>query len=211
MFLDRRTDISGLEKLFIKDGLIVPVPYADLKSFTQTQICVFCHKHAIYQLPTTELIEFLKAHTKDVTAIEIGAGNGCIGRNVGIKMTDNKMQTWDDIKLTYLIAGQPVITYGQDVETIPAIDAIKRYKPETVIACWVTHKWVDDAHQGNYWGVQEEEIFTNGVKKYVHVGNWQTHVRKPILKKVRFDIVQAPWIVSRSMSYEENVIFIFEP
>ncbi len=205
-------DVSPLEDLLIRDGKIIPVPFSKLKDFSQESISVFCHKHALYQVPTTELIDFLKSEIGNLPSIEIGAGNGCIGRSLGIMMTDNKMQDLPHIKLLYSMQGQPTVKYGNDVEEIPAIDAVIRYKPKIVVACWVTHFFQEGMTAGNMYGIKEEELFDNGVEKYIHVGNESPttgHTNKPILFKYPVKKYKFPWLLSRSMKKELNTIFIF--
>lgn len=204
------SDISELESIILKDGKIVCLPFAELNRFSQEQISLFCHKHAIYQLPTKELIEFIKSEIGNSSAIEIGSGNGCIGRSLGIRMADNKMQELPEIKLHYEMLRQPVITYGTDVEKLDGIEAIKKYRPKTVVACWVTQKWKPGMKDGNALGVEEELIFANGVEKYIHVGNEKTHASKVILDKFPHKRYYNEFIISRSMSREENVIYIFQ-
>lgn len=213
MIIDlEKIDLKPLESLLIKDGRIIPVPFEELKQFSQEQISVFCHKHAVYQVPTIELIDFLKEEIGDSPVIEIGAGNGCMGRALGIKMTDNFMQTWEDIKIIYAMTRQPVINYGTDIEEIDAINAVKKYKPKTVLANWVTHLLKEGMTAGNMYGVEEELLFENGVDKYIHVGcdTMSTgHPMKPILNKYPVKKLQFPWLVSRSMSRDKNTIYIF--
>lgn len=203
------TDISKLEKLFFSDGLIKPVAYSDLLEFTQNQISLFCHKHGIYQIPTKELIKFIKSHIGEDSAIEIGSGNGCIGRALGIRMTDNKMQDIPEIKAHYQMMGQPTVNYGSDVEKIDGISAILKYKPKVVVACWVTQKWKPGMEEGNALGVDEELIFKNGVEKYIFIGNEKTHSRKEILEKYPHRKFKHKTIVSRSLDSEKNIAYIF--
>jgi len=217
-FLDATLDISGLEELLVKDDLIVPALFDDLKKFSQEQISVFCHKYAIYQVPTYELMGFLKGElgsNRATEAIEIGAGNGVFGRYLGIRMVDNKMQEWPDIKAYYENFSQPTITYGKDIETLAANDAVVLYKPKTVMACWVTQTYdmtkpIDELQEGNPHGIDEIKMFEDGVEKYIHIGNSITHGRKRILDKIPHRKIKADWLVSRSMSREENVIYLFE-
>lgn len=206
----KNLDVTDIEDIMIQDGKIVPVGFDVLKKFSQEQLSVFCHKHALYQLPTTELIDFLKSELEYFYTIEIGAGNGCIGRSLTLQMTDNKMQLRPDVKLMYDLQGQPTIKYGDDVEELDAISAVKKYKPDAVVACWVTHLFKEGMTVGNMFGIEEELLFENGVKKYVHVGNELTHAQKPILQKYPVKKCQFPWLLSRSMSRENNVIYIFE-
>ncbi len=207
-------NIHELEQLVIKDNKIQPIPFEAANRFTQSQISVFCLKHALYQFPTTELIDWLKNEIGISKTIEIGAGNGVIGRNLGIQMTDNHMQTWPHIRYIYDNLKQPPIIYGKDVEEIPALDAIDRYKPETVLACWVTHKYAPGLTEGNQYGVEEEKMFIKGVKKYIHVGNETIHESKPLIKhmitpKGTMKRYWFPWLLSRSMQRTSNVIYVF--
>ena len=206
--LNANLNIKPLEDLMIRNGKIIPVPFNELNKFPQEMISLFCHKHALYQIPTTELIDFIKAEIKG-DAIEIGSGNGCIGRSLGILMTDNKMQLRPDVKAIYDIQGQPTITYGDDVEELDAISAVKKYKPTTVVACWVTHLWKEGMTQGNMLGIEEELLFENGVKQYIHVGNSSIHSFKPILDKYPVNKFKFPEIVSRTMKRDLNEIYIF--
>lgn len=214
-FLDSTLDISGLEEILLKDGNIVPANWDDLKKFSQPQISLFCHKYAIYSVPTTELIGFLKAEVAMYPlseVMEIGAGNGVFGRTLGIRMVDNMMQTWPDIKEYYDTFMQPTINYGKDVTNFDANKAIVNFKPKLVIANWVTQKVEDPTKEdGNVNGVDEEKMFTFGVEKYIHIGNTLTHGRKRILKSIPSTRLEPfDWLVSRSQSKEQNIIYIFE-
>ena len=204
-----KSDISKLEEILLVNGEIQNLPYDVLNQFPQEKISLFCHKYGIYQIPTVELINFIKKEIGDKKAIEIGSGNGCIGRALGIKMTDNKMQERPEIKQIYLATGQPVITYGKDVELIDGIEAIKKYRPEVVVACWITQKFKEGMKDGNIFGVEEELIFENGVEKYIHVGNEKTHSNKVILDKFPVKKFKHKTIISRSMSREDNIIYVF--
>lgn len=204
------SDISELEKVLIGEGgKLNLLPYSLLARFTQNQLSLFCHKHAIYQLPTLELINFIRSQYGNEEALEIGAGNGCIGRSLGIRMVDNKMQEIPEIKAYYAAAGQPVIRYGDDVEHLDAIEGIKKYRPKVVVACWVTQKWKPGMEEGNALGVDEEEIFANGVEKYIHVGNEKTHASKIILNLFPVKKYKHKTILSRSMDRDKNVIYVF--
>jgi len=205
-------DITELEKHLIKYGKIIPVPYKFLQTFKKEQLATFAHKYAIYQFPTIELLQFITSEIGDhKQTIEIGAGNGCFGRNLGIRMVDNYNQEMPQVKEYYDLMGQPTIKYGKDVENIGGNEAVLKYKPKTVLACWVTDKWDNATRQGNYWGVKEEDLFNNGVKKYIHCGNDGTHFVKPILKKIKHKKHYFPWLITRSLSTEANSIYIFEP
>ena len=203
------TDISELESFLLKEGKVQNLPYEQLNRFSQNDISVFCHKHAIYQLPTAELINFIQKHIGGESAIEIGSGNGCMGRSLGIPMTDNKMQSLPEIKAYYELMGQPVIRYGEDVEEIDAISAVKKYRPKVVVASWVTDKYREGMQVGNAMGIEEELLFENGVEKYIHIGNENVHEQKPILSMFPVRKFKHKTIISRSMSREKNIVYIF--
>lgn len=207
--------LNSLEFLLVKDGKIIPVPANELKRFSQNNISVFCLKHGIYQLPTTELIEWLQKETHEQrkvenNVIEIGSGNGCIGRNIPVPMFDNHLQNTPEIKAIYEKFKQPTITYGKDVKNMTANEAIDKFLPHTVIGCWVTqygahHSVVDS----NPFGVKELD-FQGKIKRYIVVGNENVHSKKLILDKVPYTIFKPSWLVTRSMQPEANVIYDFD-
>ncbi len=201
-FLENQ-DISELENLLIKDNKIIPVPAREVNKFSQEQITLFCVKHAVYQIPTTELINFLKNEIVDQSAIEIGSGNGAIGRALDIPRTDNKMQERDDIIMLYLLMGQRPITYPEDIRELNGNEAVKKYRPSVVVASWLT-----DRNCGNYYGIDEPEI-VKAINKYIHIGNEKTHSRKSILTKFKHQKIKADWLISRSLNRSGNVIYLF--
>lgn len=177
--------------------------------FTQPEISAFCVKRGLYCIPTTELIHWLKTQIGPRRALEIGAGNGVLAANLDIHATDNKMQTWPDIKAHYQMTGQTPVTYGLRVEELDALEAIRRYQPDVVVAAWVTHKWnpADPLREGNAWGVQEEDIVARAT--YIHVGNRHVHRHKPILARPHEEL-EAPWLVSRAINGAPNFIAIWQ-
>ncbi len=191
-----------IENVLLKDGKLIPVPYKELTKFSQEKISVFCHKYAFYQIPTTELIDFLRNEIGELKAIEIGAGNGSIGRSLGIPITDNKLQERPDVKISYKAMGQPTITYPSDIIKLGGNVAVERMKPDVVIASWVTGKDI-----GNYYGIHETKIIKS-IKKYIHIGNEKTHAKKLILDRFNYKAIKEDWLVSRSMEKEQNIIYL---
>ena len=145
---------------------------------------------------------FVKKEIGDDKAIEIGAGNGCFGRALGIPITDNCMQERADIKAYYTIIGQPTIKYPQDIIRYDGNLALEKLKPEVVIASWVTQQ------SQNPYGVNEK-VFYGRLKKYIHVGNEQVHADKEILKLIPVTIHRFDWLISRSLARDKNLIYIF--
>lgn len=203
-------DISKLEKRLLKNGKLIPISYYELNNdYTQEQISLFCHKHAIYQILTLELLDFLKNEIGD-DCIEIGSGNGAIGNALNIPMYDNFMQERADIKLTYAMMGQPTIVYGDNIINLAANEAVKKVKPKTVLGCWVTQLYKEGiSENGNMYGIDEIEIFEQ-IDKYILVGNEKTHGNKDLFKKYKPKEYQPHWLISRSMSRSLNKIYILD-
>jgi hypothetical protein len=163
----------------------------------------FCHYHGMYNLPTDELIAWLKAQIGDQKAIEIGCGNGAIGRALGIPFTDAKIQDLPAVQLQYALMQQPCIKYPDDVEKLDGHAAIKKYKPDVVIGSWITAK-----NNGNMYGVSEEKIL-NSCKTYIHIGNEgvKPHHEKFILNR-KHETYKFDWLFGRG-DKEKNVIWVW--
>lgn len=191
---------------------LVPVPASDLARFPQTLLSQFCLEQAFYQLPTTELIDWLSSTIGDRRAIEIGAGNGAVGRALGLVLTDSYLQDGTNrvVAEHYARFKQPLITYGADVIKLPAVMAVAAYCPQVILGCWITHLMTpQDPYSGNPWGVDEEK-FKGRAEQYVMVGNTKTHADKPILKKFPYEVYEFDWLYSRSVSKETNRIWVFD-
>ena len=168
--------------------------------FDRDALRVFCHRHARYGLPTIELVHWLESRIRNRSAIEIGSGAGDLAHFLAIRATDNRMQEWPTIRSHYLLAGQPVIQYPDFVEKFDALDAIAHYKPDVVVASWVT-QWVDPNQPppeagGNAWGVKEDEILETGCT-YILVGNKHVHGQKKIMREPHQEF-ELPFLRSRA-------------
>lgn len=201
-------DISGLEKLLKCDDGFKPCYAEQLKAFNQTQISIFCVNNALYQIPTHELIEYLRALIAGQDAIEIGAGVGQIGKYLNIPMTDNKQQEWPYTIARYKKMKQPVITYHKDIIEIDGNEAVWKFKPSVVIGAWITAPLDYKNQPMNMHGVTEGPII-DAVNYYIHIGNSKTHFNKRILHNRDHYEISAPWLYSRSLSYNLNRIWIF--
>ena len=200
-----------LEMLLLPAGQLVAVPAAELARFGQEQLSAFCHKHAVYQLPTTELIQFLAAETGSRCAIEIGAGNGSVGRALRIPRTDSHLQQSNEPGVTALYdrPGQPRIVYPPDVEKLTAQQAVAAYRPQVVIGCWITERYRSETGRGMAYGVDEQALLEQ-VETYIHVGNKRTHGGKGILRRAWHRQLQPSWLYSRSMHKGDNIIYVFK-
>lgn len=183
------------------------IPYIELR--------VWCYKRAIYGLPTTELVGWLRNLIGNRSAIEVGSGNGALGRALNIPRTDSYIQEQPDVFLHYLVSGQPTISYGADVEKLEAVEAIRHYDPQVVIGNWVTH-WIDPHKPmppggGSVYGLREDRILDHpSVETYIVVGHTQIHAAKPILRRPH-KVIQEPWIWSRTGDPSGNALFVWGP
>lgn len=203
-------DISALEQLLLDpEGLMVPVPFAELNAFSQNQISLFCWKHAVYQVITTELVDFVREQINGFSAIEIGAGNGCLGRALHIPLTDSRQQERADIQAYYRRLKQPVISYPSDIETMDALWAIKKYQANCAVGSWVTQKYKTGMKDGNAWGV-DGAVLAARLKRYVFIGNEHRHQSQDVLRYCRPTAYKFDWLVSRSLERAGNVIWIFD-
>lgn len=195
--------------VLMENGKLKLLPASEWKKFDWQVFRLFCHEQARYGIPTVELIDYLKTLIGDRTAIEIGAGAGDLGHHLGIKMTDSKQQENKDVARTYAAMNQPVIKYPKDVEKIDAYEAVKIYKPQVVIASWITPYAPREMSYGsNPLGVKEDRILEL-VDTFVIIGNLDSHWDKPI-RSYEHKTVHAPWLVSRGQDQNKNVIFIWD-
>ncbi len=172
--------------------------YAHIK---REDLSVWCHYNGYYGLPTLELVALLKELIAGRSAIEIGSGMGVLGLALDIPCTDNYSQTFPDVKALYEKMDQPTIQYSAHVEKLDYKQAIRKYKPEVVVGSWITQLYNSDEANlgGSIYGVDEGYIIEQ-VDDYIHIGHRLTHDKKSILKMEHGEI-EAPYIVSRSMSH----------
>lgn len=199
-------NIEKIEAALLKNGQLQIYPAEFYERFTFNELKVFCFIYGIYQIPTLELIEFLKKEIVG-TAIEIGSGNGVLGRWLGIPATDSRMQEFPDVKPVYDLMKQPTVQYGDNIIKLEALEAVNQFNPDTVIGSWIT-QYDPTSKIGNPYGVRENEILKK-VDKYIMIGNVNTHYNKDIMFKPHRKLF-FPWLISRAANQRLNVIYIWE-
>jgi len=203
-------DTSYLDgELLDQNDLLTIKPSSFYDNIPYEDLLLWCHKNGIYCLPTQELIDWLKTQVTNET-IEIGAGNGAIGRALHIPVTDSCLMRSPDVAMYYAMSGQPVVRYPADVIEMDAVRAVEHFRPTTVIGSWITHRYNACEHWrgGNVWGI-DEGIILRSVKKYIMVGTETVHAKKPILD-LPHKTLKFPWLYSRSFEHSEDVIYIWE-
>ena len=202
--------LKKYDRVFLDEQGIIKLQPADFyKTIDNADLRVWCICRAIYQLPTVELVEWLKANFNLDKAIEIGAGNNYLYHHLGIKGIDNHSEQIPAVKLVHEILNQPSTNPPPSVEKIDAIAAIKKYQPETVITSWMTIKGEDteEVDGGHRYAPDEDEILDTGVS-YVFIGNEHNHGDRSVMNKPHktyyFD-----WLVSRGYYPEQNYICVW--
>lgn len=193
-------DLAPLDRALLDgQGLVRLLPAADLHQIPRPALRYWLHMRAVYGLPTTELIAWLQEQIGERRAIEIGAGNGALGRALGIPRTDSHVQQTDEMKQRYAslsIGAQAPVSYPPDVKRMEALDAVDHYRPHTVVASWVSQKWRPGDEQAFVYGVDEWALLKR-VRRYIFIGALSSHDQKRILTRPH-ETYAPPWLVSRA-------------
>jgi hypothetical protein len=197
--------------LLDEKGMLKLLPAAAYDQIPLENLMVWCHHHARYGLPTIELVDWLHDLIEGKKAIEIGSGSGDLARFLKIPATDNRMQEWPSIKLHYNIVGQPTIQYPDFVQNMDALHAIDCYKPDVVVASWIT-QWIDPylpppPDGGNIYGVKEDQIVERNCT-YILVGNEKVHGKKKIMALPHTEH-KLPFLRSRASCPELDRVWIW--
>lgn len=186
------------------------MPASFYKGTTINERSLFGNKNSLFNLPTIELVEWLRIFIAGRSAMEIGAQHGRLAEWLGIRAIDSRASLRPEIVIRYRTAGLPPPVYGAHVEHLEASEATILYKPQVVIGAWVTHINNDpnvDNH-GSMYGIDEEFIIRN-CDAYVLIGNREVHKHKPILK-LPHESFEPDWLFSRSMSGAPEFIGIWQ-
>lgn len=209
------TDLEDLlqyyDKLILDERGIIKLESAKFyQSLDYTELRFWCICRAIYLIPTTELITWLKINFNLDKAIEIGAGNNYLFYHLGIKGIDNYSEQIPRVRLVREILGEAATNPPPEVERIDAIAAVDKYQPETVIASWMTLKTEDpeDIDAGHKYAPDEVEILERGVN-YVFIGNEKIHDNREILNR-EHQTYYFDWLVSRAKYPEKNLVYVWK-
>lgn len=200
-------------KLLDEDCRIKLLPAAEYADILPDQLRAFCLYTSRYGIPTVELIEWLKDIIGNREAIEVGAGNGDLGYHLGIRQTDSYVQTTPEVQMLMASAAQFPTRPLPDVRRIDAVAAVKLYRPEVVVASWLTRKFIvgkdrERKAQASVYGPEEEKIL-RGCRMYIHIGNENIHGTKTLLSKPH-KVYHFPWLVSRAEDQSKNCIYVWE-
>lgn len=205
-------NVAYLDKLLLKGGLVQPVYHEQLRDVPHEHLLQWCVQNAVYQIPTWELIWWLKREIAGRTAIEICAGKSCLGRHVGIPMTDSYQQCRADMQILYALFKQATIEPPADVLRMDANEAVRHFQPQVVVGAWVSQKRLDphdtSLDGGNADGPDEHHILDTGCT-YIHIGNEGPHRIKRI--RIRpYRELSFPWLLGRGFQANLNRIWVWD-
>lgn len=224
-----------------EDKKIYPIPYSLIENDTLDTLNYVMQTLGLYTFPTLELCEWLSSQIDDNpelephSAIEICGGTGWIGRQLGIPSTDVKNMENPVVQGVMLEQASMPTIYADDVETLEASDAVKKYQPEIVIGSYVTSKQLVDKidrkraitvgyHMPSFHGVIEQNLM-DVAKKEVKVGvdvksicrkvykvilvcNMRTH-RNESYVSLPHQTLSFPWLVTRGDKSQARIL-VFE-
>jgi hypothetical protein len=177
-----------------------------LKHNTGT-LALWCKFAGLHGITTLELLDWLRTEVGDAKAIEIGAGRGILGMAMGWPQTDAKiLETYPHVKMYYEAHKECTAPLPPRVQKFEALEAVSHFQPEVVVGSWITQK-SDVPGNGSMYGVEEDKLLKR-IRKYIVIGNRKTHQNKDICKLPHKQL-HFNWIVSRSVSPSDNVIYIW--
>ncbi len=202
------TDISG--EALDESGRLRVLPAAYWAATTPAQRALFGHRHGLYSFPTVELVGYLQVLIGGRSALEIGAGHGVLAAALDIPATDSRQQEKSPYRQIYAATGQPPVPYGPNVIDCPAHRAVRRFRPQVVIGCWVTHKFDPARPQagGNEAGIDEEDILRH-CENYIVVGNEKVHRGKSIWSRPHQIVGPSSFVYSRAYNGTADFIAVW--
>lgn len=205
-------NVDYLDALLVEETGLLKVVDADfLRTLNLEHLIVWGNKRGVYTFPTTELITWIKEKIGDRKAIEICSGNGVIGRALGIVRTDSHVQTTPEMIAYYEAVGQKPISPPKDVYNFEANDAVDFFKPQVVVACYATQKYLpgDEVQKvgSSVYGVDELAMLPK-IETYINIGTDTSHADKRI-RKFKHDLYRFDWLFTRSPDQKLNHICVW--
>lgn len=210
--------MAALDELFLDgDGRMRVLEAEMLRSFPHFALQNWAQARGRYQFPTAELIQWLRARIAGRQCVEIGAGYGDIGRNVGgVTLTDSYFQTSEAMRLLYGAMVTHPIVPPADVMKREATAAAMKYNPDVMLACWVTQCYQpgDEGSEttpkiGSCVGGVDFAGLLPYVGELIFVGNAETHKSMRLLA-LPHEEYSFPWIVSKAHDQGLNRIWVWK-
>lgn len=205
--------MEALDAGLLDNGRMRVLPAAELRRVPHMALQQWAQARGRYQFPTVELIEWLRARIAGRKCVEIGAGYGDIGRNVGgVTLTDSYFQTSAEMRLIYGGISAHAINPPPDVMRREGASAARRYSPAVCLACWVTQRYEEgdtEAGVGSCVGGVDFHKVLPQVGELIFVGNAHTH-RGMRLLALDHEEHAPDWLVSRAHDQSLNRIWVWK-
>lgn len=205
-------DVSHLDSFFLNtDGTLKAVDDIDLHQLDSIERRVWAHNNSVYQFVSKEMISWLKEFIGTRSAIEICAGNGAIGRHLGIPTTDNYFYMSSKGMEYCQQKGERPVRPGADVINMEAVEAVEFERPKVVIGAFVPPQYkhmYGSSSSGVSWGVDEERLLRT-VQTYILLGNMETHMNRRIFCSTHKEYTP-PWQVTRCENQLLNRMWIWD-
>lgn len=203
--------LAELDAACIRDGLLQVMPAAFYASRAQAELSCWCVRRGFYNLPTLELIDWLRSEIGDELAIEIACGHGAIGRALHIPFTDSRAHDDPRLRAHYANIKQAPTICPDDVVMMSALAAIERYEPTVVVLAWGV--WKFNPKRPNAGGSEHGIAFGKvlgaaSVQKLIVIGHERVHAPIDILE-LDHATLRPPGLFSRAMDTEGNVVWIW--
>lgn len=202
-----------------EDGMPKVVPAEVYLKYPHDQLRVFGGLNGLFVFPTCELVDFLRKEIGTGKALEIGAGNGVVAKELGAIATDNYQQSpdfrpepkfqglWRQLMDSLTTTGNAPVRYGEHVLRQDAISAVVKHRPDVTYGLFVTHRVRVGESGGSVMGIEEHKILKRS--RYIMAGNLVTHEHKHLLALPHQEIT-LPGLVTRAAVQDANRIFIWE-
>ena len=204
----------------VKNEEIQILPAATWLKYGKNNLAMFMNMFNIWVAPTLELIDILDDEIGDMSCIEICAGLGAIGRELGITTTDSHLHSTEEFKNTFgKMRGIAIdMKYPSDVEKLEASEAVDKYKPECVLGCYAVPKWTEKKAteyflkyrkelKGSVVGVDYDYILPK-VKKLILVGHDGLYSQHTFFNRKHRAVISKN-IVTRHTVEGNSAIYIF--
>lgn len=200
--------LTRMDGLFLSNKVPKVVPYAAYERHPVLDRQIWANRRGFYSLPTLELASFIKEQIAGRSAHEIGAGHSAMAKHLGIYHSDPRFQEKKGLTRNLIDITGAIPAYTPPyVSHRCCKQVLKDCKPQVLLAQWVTPLGPSGT-SSNYYGPDYKEVL-EVVETLIFVGNLSIH---PYVREVlgEPDIeIREPWIVSRSMRQEENILWVW--